>query len=167
VSGSPIDSARPSRTYRSLWGSEMRFGVSCGQLRSDVVLMGESAEDLFPVDPVLGQVDRLGWAGLCLSRGELAEGAMRPGRVVVHQVLSQHPAQVVLVDDQQPVEEFPAQGADDPLAAVDSLTANDALWPLVIRSEDWAVSTLGFTTLMATGSEVVLPCLLSVTPVSE
>jgi hypothetical protein len=78
--------------------------------------VGESAEDLFPVDPVLGEVDRLGWTGLCLSRGELAEGAMRPGRVVVRQVLRQHPAQVLLVDDQQPVEEFPAQGADDPFA---------------------------------------------------
>ena len=94
----------------------MRFGVSCGQLRSGVVLMGESAEDLFPVDPVIGEVDRLGWAGLCLSWGELAEGAVRPGPVVMHQVLGQHPAQVLLVDDQQPVEEFPAQGADDPFA---------------------------------------------------
>jgi hypothetical protein len=45
----------------TLWGSEMRFGVSCGQLRSDVVLVGESAEDPFPVDPVLGEVDWLGW----------------------------------------------------------------------------------------------------------
>lgn len=51
-----------------------------------------------------------------MSWGQLAEGEMRPGRVVVHQVLGQHPAQVLLVDDQQPVEEFPAQGADDPFA---------------------------------------------------
>ena len=94
----------------------MRFGVSCEQLGSDVVLMGKSAEDLFPVDPVLGEVDRLGWAGLCLIRRELAERAMRPGRVVVHQVLGQHPAQVLLVDDQQAVGKFPAQGAGDPFA---------------------------------------------------
>ena len=40
----------------------MRFGASCGQLGSYVVLVGESAEDLFAVDPVLGEVDRLGWA---------------------------------------------------------------------------------------------------------
>jgi len=33
--------------------------VSCGQLRGDVILGGEAAEDLFPVDPVLGEVDRL------------------------------------------------------------------------------------------------------------
>jgi hypothetical protein len=33
---------------RRLWGSEMRFGVSCGQLRSVVILVGESAENLFP-----------------------------------------------------------------------------------------------------------------------
>jgi hypothetical protein len=31
--------------------------------------MGESAEDLFPVDLVLGKVDRLGWTGVGLSRG--------------------------------------------------------------------------------------------------
>jgi len=31
----------------------------------------------------------------------------------VPQVLGQHLAQVVLIDDQQPVEELPAQGADD------------------------------------------------------
>ena len=84
-----------SQPSARLWGSEMRFGVSCGQLGSDVVLVGESAEDLFPVDPVLGEVDRLGRAGVGLSRGELAEGAMRPGRVVVHQVLGQHPVTCV------------------------------------------------------------------------
>src|SRR5207244_10404882 len=32
------------------------------------------------------------------------------------QVLGQRLAQMVVIDDQQPVEEFPAQGADDPLA---------------------------------------------------
>ena len=32
-----------------LWGSEMRFGVPCGQLGSYVVLVGESAEDLVPL----------------------------------------------------------------------------------------------------------------------
>ena len=76
---------RPARRRcaGTLWGSEMRFGVPCGQLGSYVVLVGESAEDLFPVDPVLGEVDRLGRAGRCLSWGQLAEGAMRPGPVVV------------------------------------------------------------------------------------
>jgi hypothetical protein len=58
----------------------MRFGVSCGQVRSDVILVGESAEDLFPADRVLGEVDRLGWAGVGLIRGELAEE--RSGRAV-------------------------------------------------------------------------------------
>jgi hypothetical protein len=92
---SPFDGRRPPGLVRAmLWGSEIRFRVSCGQLGSDVVLVGESAEDLFPVDPVLGEVDLRGWAGLCLSLGELAEGAMRPGRVVVRQVLGQHPGSV-------------------------------------------------------------------------
>jgi len=111
----------------TLWGSKIRFGVSCGQSGGDVVLMGESAEDLPPVDPVHGKVDRFGWAGACLSRGELAEGAVRPGRAVVHQVLGQHPAQVLLIDDQQPVEELPAQGADDPFA--DRVRSRPAAFP--------------------------------------
>ena len=106
----------------------MRFGVPCGQLGSYVVLVGEAAEDLFPVGPVLGEVDRFGRAGRCLSWGQLAEGAVRPGRVVVHQVLGQYPAQVLLVDDQQPAGEFPAQGAYDPFAdGVRSVPA--AGWP--------------------------------------
>ena len=75
--------------------------------------MRESPEDLFPADPVLGEVD-LRRPGVSLSRCELAGGTARPGCVVVPQVLGQYPAQMALIDDQQPVEELPAQGADDP-----------------------------------------------------
>ncbi len=64
----------------------------------------------------MGEVDRIRRLAVGLSWRELAEGAVGPGRVVVPQVLGQHPAQVLLIDDQQPVEELPAQGADDPLA---------------------------------------------------
>ena len=64
--------------------------------------MGDSAEDLFSADPVLGEVDPR-WPGGSLSRRELAKGTVRPGRVVVAQVLGQHLAQMVLIDDQQPV----------------------------------------------------------------
>jgi hypothetical protein len=78
--------------------------------------VGEPAKNLLPADAVLGEVYQLRWLAVGVSRGELAEGTVRPGRVVVPQVLGQHPAQVVLVDDQQLVEKFPAQGADDPLA---------------------------------------------------
>ena len=45
--------------------------------------MRKSAEDLFSADPVLGEIDFRGWPGMSLSRGELAEGAVRPGGVVV------------------------------------------------------------------------------------
>jgi len=51
-----------------------------------------------------------------LRWGELAEGTVRPGIVIVEQVLGQNPSQVVLVDDQHPVQQLPAQGADHPLA---------------------------------------------------
>jgi hypothetical protein len=64
-------------------------------------------EDLLLTDPVLGEVDRFGWPGVGLSRRELVKGTARPGRVVVPQVLGQHLAQMVLIDDQQPVEELP------------------------------------------------------------
>jgi len=82
---------------------------------SDLVIVRESAEDLFSADPVLSEVD-LGWPGVSLSGCELAEGAVRPGGVVVLKVSGQHVTQVVLVDDQQPAGEFPAQGAGDRFA---------------------------------------------------
>ena len=55
----------------------------------------------------------------------------------------------------------------DLLGAVDSETPNEVLWPFSTVTEDWSVTTLGFSTRMATGSDVVLPCLLVVTAVSE
>jgi hypothetical protein len=70
----------------------------------------EAAEDLLSADAVLGEVD-LPWPGVSLSRWQLAQGAVRPGGVVVDQVFGQYPAQVLLVDDQQPVEKLAAQGA--------------------------------------------------------
>ena len=44
--------------------------VTRGQSGSDVVLVGESAEDLLPADPVVGDVDRFGPPGIGLGRGE-------------------------------------------------------------------------------------------------
>jgi hypothetical protein len=78
--------------------------------------VGKPAEDLLTADPVVGEVDRLRRLGAGLSRCELAEEAVRPGRVVVLKVFSQHLPQVVLIDDQQSAGEFLAQGADDPFA---------------------------------------------------
>jgi hypothetical protein len=57
--------------------------------------VGESAENLSAVDPVLGEVDRLWWLSLGLSWCELAEGTV-PGSVIVLQVFGQRPSQVVL-----------------------------------------------------------------------
>ena len=58
---------------------------------SDLVLVRESAEDLFPADPVIGEVDWLQRPGVNLSRRELAEGTVRPGCVVMQQVLGPAP----------------------------------------------------------------------------
>jgi len=89
--------------------------VAGGLSRGDLVFVRESAEDLLSADPVLGEV-HLQRPGVRLSRCELAEGAVRPGRVVVAQVFGEHMAQVVLIDDQQPIEELAAQGPDHPFA---------------------------------------------------
>ena len=78
--------------------------------------MRDSAEDLFPEDSVPGEVDRFGWLGVGLSRCELPECTVRSAGVVVSQVLGENLPQVVLIDDQKPVENLPAQGADDPFA---------------------------------------------------
>ena len=55
-------------------------------------------------------------AGRELEPVAAAQGPVRPGCVVVNQVFGQYPPQVILIDDQQPVEELPAKGADHPLA---------------------------------------------------
>ena len=85
--------------------------MSCG----DLVLVRESIEDLTSADPMLGEVDlRRPAASLCRCEWPRA----RCGRAVfvVPQVLGQHPAQMVLIDDQQPVQELAAQGTVDSLA---------------------------------------------------
>ena len=46
----------------------------------------------------------------------LGDALVRPGRVVVRLVLGQDGAQMPLAEDQHPVEEFSAQGADEALA---------------------------------------------------
>ena len=42
-------------------------------------------------------------------RHKLAEGTVRPGGVVMLKVFGQHLAQMVLIDDQHPVEKLPPQ----------------------------------------------------------
>ena len=86
-----------------------------GSSGGDLVFVREPAKDLFPADPMLGEVD-LRWPGVSLSGCELPKGTVRPGGVVVAQVVGQHPAQMVLIDDQEPVEELTTEGADDPFA---------------------------------------------------
>src|ERR1039457_5313991 len=81
----------------------------------DLVLVREPAENLFSADPVLSEID-LRWPGVSLSQRELAKATVRPGGVVMPQVLGQHLPQMMLIDDQQPVQELPAQGTYDPLA---------------------------------------------------
>ncbi len=98
-------------------GGDLRLlVVPCGLSGGDLVLVREPAEDLSSVDPVLGEVGRLRWLGASPVWCELVEGTVRPGCVVMRQILGQDLAQVVLTDDKQPAGEFPVQGADHPFA---------------------------------------------------
>jgi hypothetical protein len=68
-------------------GDDLRFLVAqCKLSGGDLVLVRESAEDLFSVDPLLSEVDRFRWLGVSLIRCELVEGTVRPGCVVMQQV---------------------------------------------------------------------------------
>ena len=90
------------------------FCSSVGWYGGDVVLVGEPSQDLFAAYPVVGEIDRFRWLSVGLGRGELSEGTVRPGSVVMRQVFGQRLAQMMLIDDQQPVQELPAQGAEAP-----------------------------------------------------
>ena len=58
--------APPAASNPVRLGNAIRGGA-CGQSGSDVVLVGESAENLSAVDPVPGEVDHLWWLSLGLS----------------------------------------------------------------------------------------------------
>jgi hypothetical protein len=81
---------------------------------------------LFPADPVLGEVD-LRRLGVGLSGSELAAAAVGPGCVCSAAGTRSALGQVVLIDDQQPVEELPAQGTDEPLADGVDYAVNNTL----------------------------------------
>ena len=81
-----------------------------------LVFVDQAAQDWFSAD--------LPRAGVCFGdagtwvtvRDALADALVGPGGVVMLLVLGQDGAQVCLVQDQGPVEEFPAQGADQAFA---------------------------------------------------
>src|ERR1035441_5054364 len=107
-------------------GGDLRLLVTAWSCQvGDLVLVCESAEDLFSADPVLSQVD-LRWPGVGLSGCELAEGTVRPGAVVMPKVFGQHLAQMMLIDDQQPAGKLPVQGTDDSLA--DGVRSGSLRW---------------------------------------
>ena len=76
-------------------------------------------------------------AGRGLEPVAPGQGAVRPECVVVEQVFGQYPAQVMLIDDQQPVEDLTAQNADHPFA--DGVRSGRLRWagdnPDAVRGE--------------------------------
>ena len=65
---------------------------------------------LLSADPVRSEAG-LRWPGVRVSWGQPAQGAVRPGGVVVEQAFRQYPAQMMLAGDQQPAGEPAAHGA--------------------------------------------------------
>ena len=85
-------------------------GIAHGRSGGDLIVMGEAAGG-----PAFGgpgaQRGRSAVAGARVSLWQLAQGAVRPGCVVVERVFGRYPAQVMLAGDQQPAGELAAQGA--------------------------------------------------------
>jgi len=76
-------------------------------------LVDQAAQDGFSEDPFTVEVGN----GEVATVGDaLADALVRPGRVVVHLVFSQHSVQMTLPEDQHAVQELPAQGADQALS---------------------------------------------------
>jgi len=113
-----------------------------------------------------GEVDRFGWLGVGLSRCELPEGTVRPAGVVVPQVLGENLPQMVLIDDQQPVEDLPAQGTDGPFA--DRVAPRRQLHPIRMigtvasgrrtRSTRWPARTSSSSPTARTGARTGSTC---------
>jgi hypothetical protein len=70
------------------------------------MLADQTAEPVPADDP---DVCAQGRSMRAAGRRTLLQHPVRPGCVVVPQVLGQHPSQVVLIDDQHPVQELPAR----------------------------------------------------------
>jgi pimeloyl-ACP methyl ester carboxylesterase len=130
----PGDPPAAAAAFAACWarifdrGAGLLVLVAAGSLScSNLVLVRQAAEDLFSADLVLGEV-YLRRAAVCLSRCQLVKRTMRSGGVVVLQVLGQYLSQVVLADDQKPVEDLAAQGADHPFA--DGIAPHRQLHPI-------------------------------------
>jgi hypothetical protein len=84
-------------------------------LRGVFVLVDQPCQDGFAADTTVGDVREGWWIGVQIW-WSLCPGLVRPMAVVVHSVLIKHVRKMGLVDHQQPVEQFAAQGAHHPLA---------------------------------------------------
>jgi magnesium chelatase family protein len=94
-------------------GDLLVFRASCGVR----VFVDQSAQDRFSADLLCVYAGHGGARSVRFAVGDaLGDALVRPGRVVVRLVLGQDGAQMPLAEDQHPVEEFPAQGADEALA---------------------------------------------------
>src|ERR1700749_4365201 len=81
------------------------------------IFVDQAAQDGFSDDPFTVVVGNGEMTAIMLAVGNaLGDALVRPGRVVVHLVLSQDGAQVALAEDQHAIEELPAQDADEALA---------------------------------------------------
>lgn len=82
----------------------------------DPMLVADAAEDRPAADVVFGQVDWYGWCMLGLVWGQLPEAEVWSAVRVVVQPPGRQAPRVVLVQDEDLVEQFSADGTDHALA---------------------------------------------------
>jgi hypothetical protein len=76
-----------------------------------VVFADHAFDDRFSVDgSQVVEVGHVAGALRCDVRGTLLSGLVRSVPVVVDQILAEHEGQVAFADDEDPVQEFAAQG---------------------------------------------------------
>jgi hypothetical protein len=105
----------PVPRQNSFIAAELAFSCSLG---CSVVLADQAAEDLRALDPG-GEID----CSAGSARGFLPQALMRTVAVVVAGVLGQDLAEMALAEDQDVIEAFAAERADEPLGKMSSLVA--------------------------------------------
>src|ERR1035438_2863447 len=102
----------PARKYSSV--GDLRVFRASGGIR---VFVDQAAQDGFSVDLSCVDVGHGGAGSVTFIVGDALGGAlMRPGGVVMRLVFGQDRAQMPAAEDQHPVKDLPAQGADEALA---------------------------------------------------
>jgi hypothetical protein len=105
---------RPCPARKQDWAGDLQVFRASRGVR---VFVDQAAQDRFSADLLCVDVGHGGAGSVRFVVGDvLGDALVRPGRVVVRLVLGQDGAQMSLAEDQDAVEEFSAEGADEAFA---------------------------------------------------